>query len=52
MSLEASSMMLLLGHPGLGAQNADIYNMKRAGGRKTHAPEGAGAAGGGSSLGG
>ena len=21
-------MMLLLGHPGLGAQNADIYNMK------------------------
>ena len=31
-------MMLLLGHPGLGAQNADIYNMKRAGCGKTHAP--------------
>ena len=29
-------MMLLLGHPGLGAQNADIYNMKRAEHRKTH----------------
>jgi len=30
--------MLLLGHPGLGAQNADIYSMKRAECWKTHAP--------------
>ena len=44
-------MMLLLGHPRLGAQNIDIYTMKQAGCRKTHARDGARAAVGGSSLG-
>jgi hypothetical protein len=40
MSLEASFMMLLLGHPRLGAQNAVFYNMKWPECHKTHAAEG------------
>ena len=40
--------MLLLGHPRLGAQKADIYSTKWAGCRKTLAPEGMAPAGGGS----
>ena len=46
MSLEASFMMLLLGHPRLGAESAIFYNTEWAGGHKTRAPEGISTAGG------